>query len=164
MSAKNKRGLIIGSLILAVLLIAGIVYWMNRDPDDNDNKDNSENVDSPVVELVYDQGEVKEVPITDFPAFLQSTEKPIFIDFWAAWCPPCIAAAPFIQTLAVDYVDQAHIVKVNVDYAGDIAGQYQVQSIPLFVLVENSQTVDSQVGYNEALQSSLRQMIENRLP
>lgn len=160
MATRNKRGLIIGGLALLIALIAIVGILLSKDDDEEKNTD----VNSPVVELVLREGEVVHVPIEDFSAYLEDADKPVFVDFWAEWCPPCKAAAPFVETLAEEYDGQAHIVKVNVDYAGDIAGRYRVQSIPLFVMIEDSETVDSQVGYSESLQGNLRDMIEKRLP
>lgn len=162
MTAKNKKGLILASAVLILLVIIGISVWRNG----NTGKDNGSTADpsSPVVELVYDRGDVKEIPVEDFSAYLLGTDKPIFIDFWAAWCPPCTAAAPFVKSLAAEYDGRAHVLKVNVDYAGSIAAMYNVQSIPLFVMIQDNQAVDSQIGYSPALEADLRDMIEKRLP
>lgn len=38
------------------------------------------------------------------------SDKPIFINFWATWCAPCIAEMPSINKLYLDYKDDIHFV------------------------------------------------------
>ena len=85
-----------------------------------------------VVQLVVDQGSVKKEPIADFNKFIAAADKPVFVDFWAEWCPPCRLAAPFVEQLAVEYDGRAIIVKIDVDQAMALASQYKAQSIPQF--------------------------------
>ena len=38
------------------------------------------------------------------------SNKPIFINFWASWCAPCIAEMPSIEKLYAEYKDKVHFV------------------------------------------------------
>ncbi len=75
-----------------------------------------------------------------------SSNKPVLVDFWATWCPPCLALAPTIQNLAETTQGKAIIAKLDVDEARDIAMEYAIQSIPTMVIFKNGKEVDRLVG------------------
>ncbi|NPA26701.1 MAG: TlpA family protein disulfide reductase [Chloroflexi bacterium] len=41
--------------------------------------------------------------------------KPVVLNFWATWCPPCVEELPMIARYAQQYQDQFHVVLINVD-------------------------------------------------
>lgn len=57
-------------------------------------------------------------------------QKPCIIDFYADWCRPCKIVAPIMEELAKEYEGKLNIYKVNVDQEKELAGVFQVQSIP----------------------------------
>lgn len=67
--------------------------------------------------------------------------KFIVVDFYADWCGPCKAVAPRVEALASEYPDMA-FVKVNVDELEEIATEYEVASLPTFLLIKNGTMVD----------------------
>lgn len=69
----------------------------------------------------------------------------VFVDFWAEWCGPCRMVAPVLDELA-DSQEKVVIGKLNVDENQDLAFQYQVSSIPTFVLFQNGQVKDRLMG------------------
>ena len=71
---------------------------------------------------------------------LAESKKPILIDFYADWCGPCQTLLPIIDDLANEYKDKAEIVKINVDENQNLAGQFQVRSIPGFVLCKKQRS------------------------
>jgi len=59
---------------------------------------------------------------------------PVFVDFWASWCGPCQMMGPIVDELAKEFEGKAiKIGKCNVDENGDVAAQYNIMSIPLFM-------------------------------
>ena len=76
---------------------------------------------------------------------LQS-KLPVMVDFWAEWCGPCRAIAPVLEELSDDYDGKAHIVKVNVDENGKLAGDYEVHGIPCLVIFKDGKEVGRVVG------------------
>lgn len=73
-------------------------------------------------------------------------EKPVFVDFWASWCGPCIAMEPVVQKLAAKYSDRVLFGKVNVDNEINISSRYQVFSIPTFMIFKKGQPMDAVIG------------------
>ena len=88
--------------------------------------------------------------------FLQS-ERPTLIDFYADWCGPCRAMASVVDELATNFQGRANVVKVNVDESPDLASRYDVQSIPMFVVVRDGNVVQTLVGVQtkEALAAAI---------
>jgi len=73
-------------------------------------------------------------------------DTPILVDFWAAWCGPCRMVAPVIDELAEELDGKLRVGKVNVDEQQEIGTQFQVSSIPTFVLFRKGQVVDRLMG------------------
>lgn len=84
-------------------------------------------------------------------------DKPVFVDFWASWCGPCIAMEPIIEKLAAKYSDRVVFGKVNVDDEINISSRYQVFSIPTFMTFRAGQPMDAVIG--AVAESSLERLV-----
>ena len=79
----------------------------------------------------------------NFQAEVIRSEKPVLLDFWAAWCGPCRMLSPIVDEIAEERED-IKVVKINVDDEPELASQFQVMSIPsLFVLTEGKVVAQS---------------------
>jgi thioredoxin 2 len=86
-----------------------------------------------------------ETTAADFDAEINAS-VPVVVDFWAPWCGPCRMIAPALESLAKKHAGHLKIVRLNVDEAPAIAGRYQVQGIPLLVLIRDGEEKDRLVG------------------
>jgi thioredoxin 1 len=82
---------------------------------------------------------------TEFNTLIQS-EKPILVDFFAAWCGPCQALMPILKQVKDQLGDQIKIVKIDVDKNQNIVTQWQVRGVPTLILFKNGKQVWRQSG------------------
>lgn len=75
-----------------------------------------------------------------------SGPKPVLVDYWATWCPPCRIMDPVVERLAEKYSDKVVFAKVNVDEEMGLSSRYEVFSIPTFMLFKNGQPMDAVIG------------------
>jgi thioredoxin 1 len=89
---------------------------------------------------------VQEVSDTSFDGDILKSTVPVLVDFWAPWCGPCRTVAPIVDELANQYAGKIKVAKVNVDESQQVAFQYQVTSIPTFILFKNGRVADRVLG------------------
>ena len=77
---------------------------------------------------------------------------PVLIDFWAPWCGPCRMVSPVVEQMGREHAGHLKVVKLNIDNAPAIASRYEVQGIPLLVVVKDGAEVDRVVGAVPAAQ------------
>ena len=94
----------------------------------------------------------------NFEEEVLKSEKPVLVDFWAAWCGPCKMIAPIFEELAEEYKEEVKFGKVNVDEQTDLAVKYRVTSIPTLVLFKNGEITKTSVGF--CSKSELKEMIK----
>ena len=81
-----------------------------------------------------------------FDEIVNSSDTPILVDFWAEWCGPCKQIAPILEQIASEKAGQIIIAKLNVDDHGDIAGRFNVMSIPTMLLFSEGEIKTKIVG------------------
>ncbi len=74
----------------------------------------------------------------------------VLVDFWAEWCGPCKMIAPIVHNIADKYSKTIKVGKVNVDEQQELAGNYQITSIPTLIVFKNGKPVNQVVGYVDA--------------
>ncbi|MGF1643745.1 MAG: thioredoxin [Thiotrichales bacterium] len=106
---------------------------------------------------------VFEATAADFPAkVLQaSRERPVLVDFWAAWCAPCRVLMPVLAKLADEFQGQFTVVKVNTDEQQQLAQQYGVRSLPTVKVFRNGAIVDEFMGAQQ--ESTIRALLDRHI-
>ena len=70
-----------------------------------------------------------------------SNNRPILVDFWAEWCPPCVVVAPLLEQVVNERDGEVMLAKLEVDEGENmkLAGRYQVRGFPTIILFQNGE-------------------------
>ena len=82
---------------------------------------------------------ITKVNENDFERVVLQSEKPVLVDFWAAWCGPCRTLAPIVDAVADQYAESIRVVKLNVDENPNIAQRYGIRGIPTLILFQQGE-------------------------
>jgi thioredoxin 1 len=91
-------------------------------------------------------GHAIKVDSAGWEAQVMKASELVMVDFWAVWCGPCQMVAPIIDELATEYAGKIRVMKLNTDDNPEIAGRYQVMSIPTILFFKNGQLVEKLIG------------------
>ena len=93
---------------------------------------------------------IKHVTDADFEEAVLNNDKPVVVDFWAAWCGPCKLVAPEIENLAAKYGEAVDFVKLDVDANPMISQTFGIMSIPTIAFFRPGETPVGVVGFRPA--------------
>lgn len=85
-----------------------------------------------------------EVTVDDFDekVIAASRQQPVMVDFWAEWCPPCLALDPALKQIMGEFAGRVRLGKVEVDDNMKLAGHYKLRGFPTVLLFKDGEEVD----------------------
>jgi thioredoxin 1 len=89
---------------------------------------------------------VTEVSDSNFEKDVLQADRPVLVDFWAAWCAPCRMLQPTVEDVAEKYSASARVVKVNVDENPSVSQRFGIKGIPTLILFKAGKEEERIVG------------------
>ncbi|SFH37720.1 thioredoxin [Desulfotomaculum arcticum] len=83
----------------------------------------------------------------NFNDFVNGSDTPVLVDFWAEWCGPCKMIAPVVEEIAADNEGKLKVAKLNVDESKSVPAQFSVVSIPTLIIFKDGKEVERIVGF-----------------
>jgi thioredoxin 1 len=106
---------------------------------------------------------VNEVNDANFENEVLKSSQPVLVDFWAAWCGPCRALAPTVESVAEKYQGKAKVVKLNIDENGASRVTYGIRGIPTLVLFRDGAEAERVVGMPANAKEFISEMLDRHL-
>ena len=86
----------------------------------------------------------------EFQQKLESN-KPLFVDFWAPSCGPCMMTKPILDKLGKEFAEEVEFLPINADHSREVLEQYRIFGIPTVIAFQNGKEVARLTGaQNEA--------------
>jgi len=84
---------------------------------------------------------------SNFMEFIKNSDKPVLVDIFTQWCPPCKMLTPVIEKVASDYKEKIVVAKIDLDASPIIGNKFGVEVIPTVILFKDGEVVDKFVGF-----------------
>jgi len=104
---------------------------------------------------------VLEVTDGNFESEVLKSDKPVLVDFWAAWCAPCRMLAPTVEAISEQYTGRAKVTKLNVDDNSSVSSKFGIKGIPTLIVFKDGAEKERIVGVTS--KEAIAQVIDRYL-
>ena len=87
----------------------------------------------------------------NFNTIIQES-RPVIVDFHAIWCAPCKMQSPILKQVASELGDKIKVIKVDVDKNPEVAGRYNIRSVPTLMIFRKGEIIHQQAGVHSRSQ------------
>jgi thioredoxin 1 len=91
-------------------------------------------------------GVIKVVTDESFETDVLKNSRPVVVEYWAEWCPPCRMVAPVLAEIAEEHAGQLDVVKLNIDENPATAQKYQILAVPTMNVFAGGEVVKQVLG------------------
>lgn len=127
--------------ILCFMALVALVACNNKSNEEANSNAETEQVEA-VAEDTPDDGWMKQTTLM--------SNKPMVVDFYATWCPPCKELAPVLDKLEKKYEGEVVFQRIDVDQKPELALEFSIEAIPVLMFITPKGEYQSIVGYQDA--------------
>ena len=98
--------------------------------------------------------DIKNISEKEFSSAVEKAQKPVLVQFFAAWCGPCKSLAQELDALVRESL-LLDVVRVNVDENNNLAERFGINNIPCMLLFKDGEVAKTIIGYRT------KQQLEN---
>jgi len=104
--------------------------------------------------------EIQAVTDAEFESVVLKADRPVLVDFWAAWCGPCRMIAPIVEQIRGELGDKVTVMKMDIDENPATPISLGIASIPTVIIFKDGKPADRMVGYRPNMKGDLKAKLE----